>query len=238
MTADECTHRLDGLPVLTSVIRTIYLSDTGRTVAEVDIRCQRCGEPYRFLGAPIGLAVTGPTTNVDGTELRIPIEPASWRALEQAKPSASERFILNPATHIAHDRWFLGETCNTDDIENAMVKAAIPQAYKLCEHCRRNEQERRPVLDYALALTAAAVEDALALTAAAVEDFVEAAVAAQEASAPVVPLEAGDAEPGQPQPAQAAIMLPADPGDDDGPDADAPTGTVISRPRPQGRNRR
>lgn len=62
--------------------RVAHLTDTeggpvtGHTV-DIKIRCDVCGIYYRFLGLPIGYMPGRPTVNVDGTELRAAIEPAS-----------------------------------------------------------------------------------------------------------------------------------------------------------------
>lgn len=45
--------------------------------AEVRIRCEGCGEPFRFTGVQAGLSDCRPMCSVDETELRAPIRPAS-----------------------------------------------------------------------------------------------------------------------------------------------------------------
>lgn len=45
--------------------------------AEITVRCEPCGEPFRWIGAPAGLLPTQPCVSVDETELRAPLRPAS-----------------------------------------------------------------------------------------------------------------------------------------------------------------
>jgi hypothetical protein len=44
--------------------------------ADITIRCTECQQQFEFTGLPGGYDVNGPTINVDGTELRIPIKPS------------------------------------------------------------------------------------------------------------------------------------------------------------------
>lgn len=45
-------------------------------VADLQIRCQQCGLPFRFIGLPAGSHFAEPRVSPDGTELRAPMEPA------------------------------------------------------------------------------------------------------------------------------------------------------------------
>jgi hypothetical protein len=45
--------------------------------AEVRVSCDRCREPFRWVGAPAGLSPRQPMVSVDELELRAPIRPAS-----------------------------------------------------------------------------------------------------------------------------------------------------------------
>lgn len=45
--------------------------------ADVRIRCDQCGEPFRFSGLRAGLSFAHPMVSADETELRAPIRPAS-----------------------------------------------------------------------------------------------------------------------------------------------------------------
>lgn len=50
-------------------------SSTVRYRVELDVMCQECKMPFVFVGLKPGYNVNGPTTDVDGVELRIPIKP-------------------------------------------------------------------------------------------------------------------------------------------------------------------
>jgi len=49
------------------------LEDVGRFTADVRVKCSQCGEPFRFLGLPCGLDLTGASVSVDGTEAHLAI---------------------------------------------------------------------------------------------------------------------------------------------------------------------
>lgn len=49
------------------------LEDSGRFSADIKINCKECGEPFRFLGLPVGLDLNGACVSVDGTEARLAI---------------------------------------------------------------------------------------------------------------------------------------------------------------------
>ncbi len=49
------------------------LSDSGRFCADVRIKCEDCGELFRFLGLPAGLDLNGASVSVDGTEAHLAI---------------------------------------------------------------------------------------------------------------------------------------------------------------------
>lgn len=69
--------------------------DTGKFMADVLVRCARCGEPFRFVGVPSGLDFERPMCSIDGLELRAPIEPQIEAKLHAAAsfhvPKAPER---------------------------------------------------------------------------------------------------------------------------------------------------
>ena len=53
-------------------------SDDGvvyRYSADVKVKCNDCGLPFRFVGLPVGLDFNSPTVNVDATEARLPLAP-------------------------------------------------------------------------------------------------------------------------------------------------------------------
>ena len=56
---------------------------TGYT-ADVEISCEQCGMPFRFVGLAAGNHHSEPRVSVDGTELRAPIEPAEHQVFAPA----------------------------------------------------------------------------------------------------------------------------------------------------------
>lgn len=45
--------------------------------ADIKILCMDCGEPFVFIGLPVGLDPRRPMSSLSGTELRAPIRPVS-----------------------------------------------------------------------------------------------------------------------------------------------------------------
>lgn len=45
--------------------------------ATVVVQCNRCSEPFAFVGPPVGLLPDEPTISPDALELRVPIRPQS-----------------------------------------------------------------------------------------------------------------------------------------------------------------
>lgn len=52
-----------------------FLEDVGRYTADIRITCSACLTPFRFLGLPIGLDLTGAAVSPDGTEGRFSLAP-------------------------------------------------------------------------------------------------------------------------------------------------------------------
>lgn len=52
-----------------------HLSDSGKIVADIRIKCTACGTPMQFKGLPTGFNADGAMVAFDGTELRIGIRP-------------------------------------------------------------------------------------------------------------------------------------------------------------------
>ncbi len=52
--------------------------------ADISVKCDDCKLPFSFLGVPFGDEPTRPTSGVDGTELRAPIQPGP-NTLEQVE---------------------------------------------------------------------------------------------------------------------------------------------------------
>lgn len=74
----ECDHLGDCIEARVDVG---HMEDSGRWIADVTIKCVRCGVPFRFLGLPGGLSFERPMVSITGEELRAPIEPAPVESL-------------------------------------------------------------------------------------------------------------------------------------------------------------
>lgn len=46
-----------------------------RYSADVRIKCDQCGLPFRFIGLPCGIDLNGAAVSIDGTEARLAIAP-------------------------------------------------------------------------------------------------------------------------------------------------------------------
>ncbi len=67
----DCKHN-EGVDVF---VTHNFLEDVGRYTADIRIVCQKCQTPFRFLGLPIGLDLTGAAVSPDGTEGRFSLAP-------------------------------------------------------------------------------------------------------------------------------------------------------------------
>jgi hypothetical protein len=70
-----CEHRRFGASVEVSRLSDTEEGPVTHYAADIRIRCDECGLPFRFIGVPGGLAPDQPTTSLAGDELRAPIEP-------------------------------------------------------------------------------------------------------------------------------------------------------------------
>lgn len=64
------------------------IEDKGRFVADVQVRCAKCGVRFRWLGFAMGLHPTEPRVSVDHFELRAPIEPDGHLTTLMAGPES------------------------------------------------------------------------------------------------------------------------------------------------------
>lgn len=46
--------------------------------ADISVKCDQCGMPFRFIGLNAGNHHSEPRVSVDGCELRAPLEPAEY----------------------------------------------------------------------------------------------------------------------------------------------------------------
>lgn len=77
MTSTPCTH-----PSAEAFVEFARLQDDGEDTphafsASVRLYCSACAEPFRWIGAPVGLSPRSPMVSVDGQELRAPLAPVS-----------------------------------------------------------------------------------------------------------------------------------------------------------------
>lgn len=71
MTKKGCPH-----PDFEANVTVNRLEDSGRFMADIKIKCCFCGQPFQFLGLPMGVNMNGAAVDVDWTELRVAIRPA------------------------------------------------------------------------------------------------------------------------------------------------------------------
>ena len=88
-----CQHEQFGATV--NVNRITHEGEPLRFAADVKIRCNQCGEPFRFLGVDSGLSFERPMTSIDGLELRAPIEP-------ELVPMLAARAVFHMPPEIPH----------------------------------------------------------------------------------------------------------------------------------------
>lgn len=49
---------------------------------DIRINCHECGQPFEFLGVPLGMSFYRPTVSIDGKELHVPITIPGERPAE------------------------------------------------------------------------------------------------------------------------------------------------------------
>lgn len=58
-------------------VKVIRLEDSGRFSVEMLVNCKDCGEPFQFIGLPVGLNLNGATVSFSGLQARLAIAPSS-----------------------------------------------------------------------------------------------------------------------------------------------------------------
>lgn len=58
-----------------AAVKVNRLENTRQFNADVLVQCADCGEPFHFLGLPVGLNLHGAACSPDGTEARLAIAP-------------------------------------------------------------------------------------------------------------------------------------------------------------------
>lgn len=86
----ECKHGR-----FVSTLSCTYLEDIRRFMADITIKCEECGTPFRFLGLGVGLDINGAMTSPDGTEGRFAITP---RDLEPPPLQGTTGFTIKRRT--------------------------------------------------------------------------------------------------------------------------------------------
>jgi hypothetical protein len=78
----DCAH----IKTHTTMTELNHFTDSGGYMVEISLKCGECGQPFRFLGLPLGLNMNGATMSMDGLTARIAILPAnrSFHPLEGA----------------------------------------------------------------------------------------------------------------------------------------------------------
>ncbi|WP_135210379.1 hypothetical protein [Vitreimonas flagellata] len=64
--------------------------------AEIAIKCVACGEPFQFLGLPMGSNAYGAATSVDALELRAAIKPQNGPEPPPGLPGFSVKVTTPP----------------------------------------------------------------------------------------------------------------------------------------------
>lgn len=81
----SCPHE-----TFTSDVSVHRLADASGVVrnymAEVTVKCEGCGQPFRFLGPGVGLSFSKPTVNLPATTLHVPIAPGE-RSIDEVPAS-------------------------------------------------------------------------------------------------------------------------------------------------------
>jgi hypothetical protein len=68
---ESCEHKKQQVNV-----EICYLADIRRYATTVRVVCETCGQPFRFLGLPLGLNLNGAAMSFDGYEARLTMLPA------------------------------------------------------------------------------------------------------------------------------------------------------------------
>lgn len=224
---------------------------SGQFIADLEIACASCSEPFRFRGMPAGVLENMPTVSASGLEARLPIEPKSALDARLAREEyrGAGRYVLDsrdPKELEAHDRLaafdqdpeHLGEI---NDIPDYLVKPSIPGAYHLCSTCRDLARAMREQT----ATTAPGPGRSNRQGQDSAPEAPAAVLTASEATVAVVAIpedQRSEPQPGEPAPATTATLLaplPVLEGDEgDEGDDDASVGQLIQRDLPAGRRGR
>ena len=62
-----------------ATVKVARIEDSGRFMAEVQVKCADCGVPMQFMGLQPGLNFDGATVSLDGLEMSVGIHPQGQR---------------------------------------------------------------------------------------------------------------------------------------------------------------
>jgi hypothetical protein len=69
----DCAHT----KTHTTTTEINHFADSGGYMVEIGVKCGECGQPFRFLGLPLGLNLNGATISIDGLTARLAVAPAN-----------------------------------------------------------------------------------------------------------------------------------------------------------------
>lgn len=70
-----CPHENFMADVQVARMPTVEGGPIKRYMADVRVKCNDCGLPFRFIGLPAGLDLNGASVSIDATEARLAIAP-------------------------------------------------------------------------------------------------------------------------------------------------------------------
>lgn len=72
----KCDHEHIVADINFARLRTVEDGPVTHYGADIKIECGQCGQPFQFVGVPLGVNCYRPTTDIEGTTLSAPIVPA------------------------------------------------------------------------------------------------------------------------------------------------------------------
>lgn len=77
MTDEACDHPDFGVHADVNRLTDVEGGPVERYSMDVRVVCVACGESFVFIGTPTGWSPRQPATSIDGSEVHLPIRPAS-----------------------------------------------------------------------------------------------------------------------------------------------------------------
>lgn len=72
-----CDHQTFGVTAGVGIVTDDQTGAVVAYMAEIEVKCAACGEPFAFQGVPLGFSTTHPTMRIDGLKLIAPMQPDS-----------------------------------------------------------------------------------------------------------------------------------------------------------------